>query len=368
MPRIIVLILLLAINYPIKAQSLIGNWVGYFSVSSNLGEKTYPYEINIVEVNNQQIVAKTITTFPNQNIVIASAKGNFSTKNQLLNIEETKFDQLRIELGVQTCLMNNLLIYQKNNGRETLEGTFMSKNSIGGNDCGTGKIYLTKDLTFVKNKLPLNKIKSPVKEIKVTKVILKSKDSVHNINIVQSISNTKIASSTEATSNSSLLIFPSESNKFQNNSIVAIPVKKQEDATPIITKQIKSNHEHMIVPWVLISRENFFVKKITTNSKTISFDVFDNGTIDNDTVSIYDNKKLLVDMNKLSYNPIHFDLIFSDNIKSHEIIVVANNLGTVPPNTALIKYKDAKFNEEVFINTDFSKNAKIIIEYKGDKD
>ena len=362
MPRIIVLILLFTINNPIKAQTIIGNWVGYFSVNSNSGEKTYPYEINIIEANNHQIVAKTISTFPNQNIVIASAKGNFSTKNQLLNIEETKFDQLRIELGVQTCLMNNLLFYQKINGKEILQGTYLAKNSIGGNDCGTGKIYLTKELTFVKNKLPVYKQQIPVKDVKAAKVILKLKDSA------QSISNSISSSIKEPTSNAPLFLLPSESIKPHDNSIETSSVKKQEFATPVISKQIKSMHEHIIVPWVLISRENFLVKKIVTNSKIISFDVFDNGTIDNDTVTVYDNKKQLIDKQKLSYNPIHFDLTFDDTIKTHEIIVVANNLGTVPPNTALIKYKDAKLNEEVFINTDFSKNAKLIIEYKGDKD
>lgn len=72
-------------------------------------------------------------------------------------------------------------------------------------------------------------------------------------------------------------------------------------------------------------------------------------------------------MNRLSYKAVHFDLTFSENIKYHEIIVVANNLGTVPPNTALIKYKDSKLNEELFINTDFTRNAKIIIEYSPAK-
>ena len=71
-------------------------------------------------------------------------------------------------------------------------------------------------------------------------------------------------------------------------------------------------------------------------------------------------------MSRLSYKAVHFDLTFTEDQKFHEIIVVANNLGTVPPNTALMKYKDAKLDEEVFINTDFTKNAKIIIEYRPD--
>jgi len=362
MPRIVAIILLLAFSLSTKAQSIVGNWVGYLTVHTNLGEKSYPYEINIIEVNNQQIIAKTVTTFPNQNIVIASAKGIFSTKNNLVNIEEIKFDQIKIELGVQSCLMNNLLSYQKLNGQEVLQGTYLAKNSIGGNNCGTGSIYLTKDQIFVKVKPPkkILKQKNPITDINIAKIPLKTNDSSKNNNITLS------TSSISTTSNSPLLSQPAENNKPPNISIINTSTNNQETTKPNISKQVLSNHEHLLVPWVLMSRENFLVKKIITNSKTISFDVFDNGTIDNDTITIYDNKKLMIDMNRLSYKAVHFDLTFSENMKFHEIIVVANNLGTVPPNTALIKYKDSKLNDEVFINTDFSKNAKIIIEYRPD--
>lgn len=348
MPRIVVFILLFAFNLPAKAQSLVGNWVGYLTVHTNLGEKTYPYEINIIEVNNQQIIAKTVTTFQNQNTVIASAKGSFSAKNMLLNIEETKFDQIKIEPGVQSCLMNNLLSYQKINGQEVLQGTYLAKNSIGGNDCGTGSIYLRKDEIFAKIKPPkkIIKQKNPTTEKSTVKLKDKLIDSLQNNN---SNINATISSNV---SNTPLL------NQNTDN--------KQVAPLPIIEKKVTLNHEHILVPWVLMSRENYLVKKIITHSKTISFDVFDNGTIDNDTITIYDNKKMMIDMNRISYKAVHFDLTFNENLKFHEIIVVANNLGSVPPNTALIKYKDAKLDEEVFINTDFSKNAKIIIEYRPD--
>jgi len=348
MPRIVVLILLLAFNLPTKAQSLVGNWVGYLTVHTNLGEKTYPYEINIIEVNNQQIIAKTVTTFQNQNTVIASAKGNFSAKNQLLNIEEIKFDQIKIEPGVQTCLMNNLLSYQKISGQEVLQGTYLAKNSFSGNDCGTGSIYLRKDQIFSKIKPP----KKIVKQKNITTLNSTAKLQVSTNDSARTITTITSAAHISTTSNTPLIIKTAETI--------------QTSTLPPSVKQVMPKHEHILMPWVLMSRENYLVKKIITNSKTISFDVLDNGAIDNDTITIYDNKKLMIDMNRLSYNAIHFDLTFNDSLKTHEIIVVANNLGSVPPNTALIKYKDAKFSDEVFINTDFSRNAKIIIEYRPD--
>lgn len=364
MPRIILLLLSTLLLGPIYAQKLTGSWVGYFTLSSSNGGKTYPYEIYITETNNQQIIAKTITTFPNQTTVIASAKGTYSIKTGLLNITETKFDQIKIDPSVQSCLMNNFLSYQKMNGQEILQGTYMAKNTIGGNDCGTGSVYLTKDQVFVtenKKKISKQSIASNAKKSVDIKSLQKDNALKQNKNDKALASNTNSSTNVNSAKDSILV-----ERKNSDNSLSSIQTKPNEVAKPPMVKAV-STMEHQFIPWVLISRENYLVKKIITHSKTISFDVFDNGTIDNDTISIYNNKKLLIDVSRLSYKPVHFEITFDDTVRSHEIIVVANNLGSVPPNTASIIYKDGKLNEEVIINTDFFKNAKLIVEYQPPK-
>ena len=115
---------------------------------------------------------------------------------------------------------------------------------------------------------------------------------------------------------------------------------------------------------MLVGRENKLVKKIITNSKSISLDLFDNGTIDNDTIIVFDNKKLLVNKKRLSYKAIHLDFNFSENMREHEVIIVAHNMGTVPPNTALLLFKDGKVRQEYFITSTNKINAKILIVYE----
>jgi hypothetical protein len=118
------------------------------------------------------------------------------------------------------------------------------------------------------------------------------------------------------------------------------------------------------LPWVLVGRENKLVKKIITNSKKISLDLFDNGTIDNDTIIVFDNKKLLVNKKRLSYKAIHLEFDFTENLREHEVIIVAHNMGTVPPNTALLLFKDGKVRQEYFITSTNKINAKILIVYE----
>jgi hypothetical protein len=118
------------------------------------------------------------------------------------------------------------------------------------------------------------------------------------------------------------------------------------------------------LPWVLVGRENKLVKKIITNSKNISIDLFDNGTIDNDTIIVFDNKKLLVNKKRLSYKSIHLEFNFTENLREHEVIIVAHNMGTVPPNTALLLFKDGKVRQEYFITSTNKINAKLLIVYE----
>jgi hypothetical protein len=44
--------------------------------------------------------------------------------------------------------------------------------------------------------------------------------------------------------------------------------------------------------------------------------------------------------------------------------MVANNLGSIPPNTALMVVTTGDKHYELFISSDEKKNARIVIEYK----
>ncbi|MGI9137911.1 MAG: hypothetical protein ACR2IM_02620, partial [Sediminibacterium sp.] len=117
-----------------------------------------------------------------------------------------------------------------------------------------------------------------------------------------------------------------------------------------------------VLPWVLLGRENKLIKRIVTTSKKISLDLYDNGTIDNDTIIIYDNNKLIANLKRLSYKAIHIELEF--NSLQHDIIIVAHNMGTIPPNTALVVLNDANTRQEFFITTTNKVNAKFEFVYK----
>ena len=120
------------------------------------------------------------------------------------------------------------------------------------------------------------------------------------------------------------------------------------------------------MPKVLVERENNLVKTIITSEEYIQVELYDNGTIDNDTISVYHNNQLVVSNSRLSYTPIILKIKCSKTDNRHELIVVAENLGDIPPNTALmvIKAGTGKERYEIFLASNEQRNAKVIIEYK----
>jgi hypothetical protein len=333
----------------LSAQNLTGRWQGSFIANGDALINNYTYELVIKENASHQITAQTITKKGDQFYASAFAKGSHSLRTQLVQIDETSFDQIKIANELEACLMSNFLTYKNMDGHEILEGSYMSTSVNGKRNCGSGKVFLEKitSVLSVKNTKVENKKTDTQKTKTVTAQNTQAKSKPSTTLLDKPSSTTKIIASnpTTETATDEVII---ENEVISTNTIAQNSIR----------------NEPINLPWVLVGRENKLVKKIITNSKSISLDLFDNGTIDNDTIIVFDNKKLLVNKKRLSYKAIHLDFNFSENMREHEVIIVAHNMGTVPPNTALLLFKDGKVRQEYFITSTNKINAKILIVYE----
>jgi len=378
------------------AQQMEGKWKGYFSPNNSPIGKIYSYEMDITQGPQGQLTISTFTKLSSEFSANAYATGSLDKTTQLVHIEEQGFLDLSIQENYTPCLMNNFLIYKNIRGHEIIEGTYTSYNKKTGKDCGGGKIYLEKDVPLQKliasEKVAKQKITKekgveknntlPAKIVIETKtvnaVLAIAKTSIQKQSVV---ANTNIANPSKPSNNKTVIVknntvastktSPENINtaiqNAQMNSIKDEPemeesiLNEPEDIETEI--RIRQGNGFQTVPWALVARENKLAKKITTSSKKFSIDLYDNGTIDNDTIIVYDNKKLLVSKKRLSYKAIHLEFTLSEVINEHEIIIVAHNMGTVPPNTALLVLKDGDRRQELFITSTNKMNAKIIVNY-----
>ena len=104
--------------------------------------------------------------------------------------------------------------------------------------------------------------------------------------------------------------------------------KQAEDDLPAVTKSMPEPVEN--------NRQNELVKEVVVSSKQISIAVYDNGEIDGDTVSVYLNGKVILSKKRLSTVPLQLTLTLDEEQDLQELTFVAENLGRIPPNTALM--------------------------------
>jgi hypothetical protein len=149
--------------------------------------------------------------------------------------------------------------------------------------------------------------------------------------------------------------------------------RKKEVPPSIVTpqttmpKNLPATKEILLLPpapRAIASRSNPLIKQIFTDSTDLKVELYDNGVIDGDTVTIYHNNELIVSHAALSAKPIRLTIKVNPSNPHHELVMVANNLGSIPPNTSLmiVTAKDKRY--EVFISSDDKTNAKIVIDLK----
>ena len=120
----------------------------------------------------------------------------------------------------------------------------------------------------------------------------------------------------------------------------------------------------MQIPTVIATRANPLLKQIETTETELLIELYDNGEIDGDTVTIYHNNELLVAHAGISAKPVTVKIKVDKEHPHHELVMVADNLGSIPPNTSLMIITANNKRYEIFISSSEQKNAKIVIDLK----
>jgi len=371
------LVTLLLSSTLIHAQSMFGIWRGYFYSGYGAFKQQYKYEIQLNELpnpNSQKSVQGV--TYSYRTTVFygkASLQGIYDSKNKSITIKETKLVELRIADKSEPCLMTCYLDYRKEGSTEILEGTFTSVNANSKGDCGSGYVYLERktESDFQKEDFLFKKTKPSIKvDTTTAKPLVKTKPATappakQNKTTQQPL--VKKTNPPAKTTTKPKTTQPSNSTaKKQSLSQGKDTIVKVAPVVPPVTKPVDQNlvKKNIPIPDVIRDRDNPLVKKILTNSMDITIQLYDNGEIDGDTITVYDNNQVIAYHKGLTKKAITLNIKASSDDPVHEIVMVANNLGAIPPNTALMIVTTGDKRYELFISSDETKNAKIIIQYK----
>ena len=115
----------------------------------------------------------------------------------------------------------------------------------------------------------------------------------------------------------------------------------------------------------LKNRKIEIIDQLTIMADSLMFTLYDNGEVDGDTVSIILNGKTIVFRQGLSTKPFTKTIYLTQEMgDSVQLIMYAENLGRIPPNTGLMILNFDNKRREVRFSGDLSKNAAITLRRK----
>jgi hypothetical protein len=370
----------------VQAQDLTGIWRGHFRNNNETFQRLtgeddrYRMEVQIAQ-RNKSIQAVTYSYKSTVFFGKAQADGTQDPITRKLLLRETKIVELRMAVMDAACIMTCKFNYSKLGDEEFLEGTFTSINNHDSSDCGKGSIFLHKVESSDFYKEPF--VSSREKEIENQK-----NKSTHPIKSTEPLASTpgkvppapkkKVSpagtlpgkTSPANTGSKTTLAKKNPSPTHDKPVIPATGLTKRNpekqniesfknDTVMQIGKKIPS-----IIPKVLTSRANELVRTIKVNTADIQLNIYDDGAIDNDTVSVYFDKKLIVSNARLTDQAIVVNIHLDETSDTHELVMVAENEGDIPPNTSLMIVKAGKKEYEVRIVSTEQKNAVVIFKYE----
>lgn len=350
---LILLPVLLSAYQSSLAQQLTGIWRGYFITE---GGDQYKYEVQLGQSKKASLTGVTYSYLDTRFYGKATFTGVYTKGSKAALVQEIKTVELKMDGGSVACIMKCRMEYTRSGKEEFLEGAYTSTyekadlyNGIrrGGN-CGGGKVFLRKVTTsdfyvepFLRSKISTT---TPALAAPVTKPLPKKPTTK---TIVQ-----KTVLKKEAPVVKRTVTKP-----------VAVDTIKKVTIDPVVinTKPVQK----IALPVTTRDRKNELLKTIDVLNNEIQISLYDNGEIDDDSISVYLDGSLIIANKRLSNKPITYTLKLSETSPEHTLIMVADNMGRIPPNTSLMIINDGDKRYQVSITSTEQKNAMVRFRFQG---
>jgi len=106
------------------------------------------------------------------------------------------------------------------------------------------------------------------------------------------------------------------------------------------------------------------IREIKVDTGTIRLDFYDNAQVDGDIITVLLNNKPLATNQKLTTRPITLEIKVDLNNREQEVTMVAENLGDIPPNTALLIITVGTKRYQLYLTSTEKKSAQVRFIYE----
>lgn len=135
---------------------------------------------------------------------------------------------------------------------------------------------------------------------------------------------------------------------------------KEKPAEPVKVKQTTNSN----VAAEINNRKIEIIQSVYYKTDSLELTLYDNGEVDGDTVSVIMNGEVIMPRVGLSTNAVRTKISTLNTGDSIQLVMYAENLGSLPPNTGLLIVYDGKERYEIRFSGDFKKSAAIVFRRK----
>ena len=140
-----------------------------------------------------------------------------------------------------------------------------------------------------------------------------------------------------------------------NKNVVTAILRPDAKTTTVVTNP---------TPKLIGDRKVDVQKMLELPSAEFTIDVYDNGDIDGDIITLYYNGQQVLTKQPLTDKPVSIKLMVDASKDKNELVMYADNLGTTPPNTALAIITSGGQRFEVRISSDTTQSGSIQLKVK----
>jgi hypothetical protein len=327
------------------------------------GQNEYVLEL---EVKGETVAGYSYTYFnliSKRCYVICRLSGSYDKASKSIMVKEVEKVKSNTPPDFKDCLQIHYLTYMKSEGKEVLVGKWKPANPA--DNCGTGETELErKQLVKVvpQNSAPPVASKNNPKSTTPSTSTPKPGATRTNPPVAKSGTTPKTTTAPKTATSKP----PATTAKPKPPAVASNNPNKTQTIDKDLPKIEKPKAPSTIVtPGIsrIDKRSKQIIKTIEVDSKTFRVDLYDNGQIDGDTISLYLNGKLMVSRQRLSTEPISLNVTMSED--DNELIMYAENLGSIPPNTALMVVTVGDKRYEVNISSSEQTNGAVRFHYRS---
>ena len=196
-------------------------------------------------------------------------------------------------------------------------------------------------------------IKQTVAKDNVSKEVAVKETSTKETVAMEPASKKTSSKETEVTSSQS------EESKIARTASAIDPLSRKSHSTGSKTSVMRS--APIATPYELRGKNQMPVVEVSSDSLVLAF--YDNGVIDGDSISVYVNGQAIVSHTRLTATATK-KTIYIGKQQDVQLLLVAENLGSLPPNTGLLVIRDGDNNYQLNFSADLQTNAAVTIRKK----